>query len=68
MKVSALCKAGPRPKYGIITHETLDDMFTRRLLAADYLSHSGNLRTSHAAYMVREALIAVRKELEELIS
>jgi hypothetical protein len=68
LRASKLCEDGPRPQYGIITHEIMDNMFARRLLAADYLSHSRNPRTRHAAYMVRETLIALRKEMEELIS
>jgi hypothetical protein len=52
-----------RVEYGIVTHETIGDIFDQRLLAADLLSRDSNKRTSHAAVMVRTTLEAVRDEL-----
>jgi hypothetical protein len=53
--------------YGVITLDTLDEIFTRRLLAADLLSRVEERRISHAAKMVRTTLEEVRSELKELI-
>lgn len=53
--------------YGVITPEIVEEIFERRLLAADLLSRVDDKRTSHAAKMVRTALEGVRSEIEELI-
>jgi hypothetical protein len=54
--------------YGVITPETVDDIFNRRLLAADLLSRTQDRRVAHAATMVRTTLEAVRDELLETIA
>lgn len=56
-----------KSEYGIITNEILDEIFNRRIVAADLLSHSTGLREHHAGWAVREALISVRQQLEGLI-
>jgi hypothetical protein len=65
MRASSLKK---KAEYGIITREILEEIFTRRLLAADLLSRAEGKATSHAAKMVRTTLEAVRAELEGKIS
>lgn len=70
MRVSALRKTEVRrnaPKYGIVTHEILEEMFTRRLLYASLLARADS-ETAFIAGMVYSALISVKMELEELIS
>lgn len=66
-RATKLSIAGPRPKYGIITNETIDQIFIRRLMVADLLSHSDGVKAGHAGWAVRETLLAIRKELSELI-
>lgn len=58
----------PRVEYGIVTRETIDDIFNQRLLAADLLSRTHDRCTAHAASMVRTTLEAVRDELMETVA
>jgi hypothetical protein len=55
------------PKYIFMTEEMLHELFDSRILAADLLSRSINLREHHAGWAVRETLITIKKELEGLL-
>jgi hypothetical protein len=61
-------KAGPRPRYAIVTEEKINELFEERLLVADLLARSDGLRDHAAGWAVRETLLAIKKELEELVS
>lgn len=68
MPVARVSEIPRRVEYGIVTRETVDDIFNRRLLAADLLSRTQDRRVAHAATMVRTTLEAVRDELLETIA
>ena len=66
---SAVAEAGKyRRAYGIITPEIIDELFDKRMLAADLLSRSDTPRQSHAAKMVLITLDTLKAELEGLIA
>lgn len=55
-------------RYGVITDETLSDMFDKRMLVADLLSHSTDAKEAFWASLVLQTLSEIRKELEGRIS
>lgn len=65
MRVSNLAS---KAEYGVITHEIVEEICDRRMLAADFLSWVDDDRTSHAAKMVLLTVEGIRNELMELIS
>jgi hypothetical protein len=60
-KVSALAKEAV---YGVITEETIHEIFDRRMLTADLLTHSSDKQEAFAAFLVLQTLKAIREELE----
>lgn len=65
-KVSNL-RLKERRRYAIVTPEVVEEIFNRRLLAADLLARVDDRETSHAAKMVRLTLEAVRAEIERMM-
>lgn len=65
MRVSALAA---KAEYGVITEEIVEEICSKRMLAADFLSRVDEDRTSHAAKMVLLTVEGIRNELRELIS
>lgn len=65
VRVSSLAEEA---RYGVITDETLSDLFDKRMLVADLLRHSDDAQEAFWASLVLQTLSEIRKELKERIS
>lgn len=65
VRVSSLAEEA---RYGVITDETLSDLFDNRMLVADLLSHSADPQEAFWASLVLQTLSEIRKELKRRIS
>ena len=61
VRVSSLAEEA---RYGIITEETLEEIFDNRMLAADVCSRSSEPDMAFTAKIVLRTLLSIREELQ----